>query len=143
MFSKLNDDILCNILLCNKSINSLNNNLHISKHIYKLIINDYNKLYKNTFILLIRRWQKFANESKLVKSIKYILCYNRMIHIDIYNNLNTNSIKEFNKSLHDMNYIFNWDTIISNSYKFSSLKFSRKEYILLKQIYKIKIDLHI
>ena len=38
MLSKLNDDNLYLILLYNKSINSLNNHLHISKHIYNLII---------------------------------------------------------------------------------------------------------
>ena len=131
MLSNLNNDNLYNILLYTKSINNVNNNLHISKHIYKLIINDYNKLYKNTFILLIRRWQKFANESKLVKSIKYILCYNRMIHIDIYNNLNTNSIKEYNKSFHDIQTIPNWKYILSQHYSI----FTWEEFKLLRTHY--------
>ena len=68
MLSKLNDDNLCTILLCNKSINSLNNNLHISKHIYNLIIDDYNKLCKNYInIILIRRWNNYVNDSHILK----------------------------------------------------------------------------
>ena len=46
MLAKLNNDNLYNILLYNTDINYVNNNLHISKYIYNLIINNYNIIYK-------------------------------------------------------------------------------------------------
>ena len=133
MFSKLNYDNLCNILLYHKSINSLNNNLHISKHIYKLIINDYNKLYKNTFILLIRRWRKSANESKLLKSITFKLFNNNnnvlsMYYVYINNNINTNSFIEYNKSLYIIGLQPNWSSILEQNYNI----FTLEEFIFIK-----------
>ena len=101
MLSKLNDDNLYHILLYNKSIIRLNNHLHISKHIYNLIINNYNILYANyTHILYIRRWNIFSKQSTLLKNIKNKLYESNNILIDLYESMNINSLEEFNISIH-------------------------------------------
>ena len=140
MLSTLNDDNLYHILLHFKSINSLNNHLHISKHIYNLIINDYNKLY--TFILLIKRWRKFSTECKLLNNIKYILYHNHIICDNIYHHLICDSIKTFIRSLYYMNYKPNWYEIIYHTFRFTSLKFSKQELKLIQQEYKLKSILY-
>ena len=100
MLFKLNDANLYHILLYYKSINILNNNLHISKHIYNLIINDYNILHFNIYInILLYRWKRYSSNSYILTSLKNILYVNNIITLNEYNIIDINSVSRFNISM--------------------------------------------
>ena len=133
MLSKLNDDNLLYIIFYNKNINTLNKNLHISKHIYNLIIDDYNKLYKKIYIHMpLYKWKLNIKESNMLNSIKTKLYNNNIIDFDTYNILNCNSFQEFinSKILVDI-----WMIILNNI----KIYITYNEYNLFQKCISIKL----
>jgi len=141
MLLNIPEEHIITILVNNKSIKNYNKYILVSKYINKVLVEDLKKLLNNFMIIspLIKLWNYQAHNSTIMFSIKTKLYYNECISYNDYNNLNSNTIEEFDDSI-GWNNSYIDELYWINIFNLTFIKWTEEEKIFLGFNYRVYFD---
>ena len=141
MLLNIPEEHIITILSNNRSLLNYNKYVLISKYISKILIEELKKMINNSMIIspLIKLWNYQAHNFIIMNSIKDKLYKSNCITLNYYNQLNSNTIEEFDESI-GWNNSYIDDLYWINIFNLTFIEWTEEEKIFLGFNYRVYFD---
>jgi len=141
MLLNIPEEHIITILNNNRSLLNYNKYILISKYISKILIEELKKMINNSMIIspLIKLWNYQAHNFIIMNNIKDKLYNSNCITLNYYNQLNSNTIEEFDESI-GWNNSYIDDLYWINIFNLTFIEWTEEEKIFLGFNYRVYFD---
>lgn len=141
MLLNIPEEHIITILSNNRSLLNYNKYVLISKYISKILIEELKKMINNSMIIspLIKLWNYQAHNFIIMNNIKDKLYNSNCITLNYYNQLNSNTIEEFDESI-GWNNSYIDDLYWINIFNLTFIEWTEEEKIFLGFNYRVYFD---